>query len=64
MKDLHQVLSEKQADIERVRKEIDALLFVIPLLAEDADEIESGLLPRPLLEWTGSNRTSVSDFAH
>jgi len=34
MKDLHQVLSQKQRDIERVRREIDALLFVIPLLAE------------------------------
>ena len=60
MKDLHQVLSQKQGDIERVRREIDALLFVIPLLAEDADRIEPGLSPRPRLEWTGDNRTSRS----
>ncbi len=44
MKDLHQVLSQKQRDIERVRREIDALLFVIPLLAED-DRIEHRLTP-------------------
>ena len=37
MKDLSQVLSQKEMDIERVRKEIKALHFVIPLLAEDAD---------------------------
>jgi len=57
MRDLHQVLSQKQKDIERVRREIDALLFVIPLLAEDADRIEPGLSPLPLSEWTGHNRT-------
>ena len=43
MKDLHQVLSQKQRDIERVRREIDALLFVIPLLVEN-DRIEPGAL--------------------
>ena len=60
MKDLHQVLSQKQRDIERVRREIDALLFVIPLLAEDADRIEAGLSSRPLTEWTGHNRASLT----
>jgi hypothetical protein len=49
MKDLHQVLSQKQRGIERVRRESDALLFVIPLLADD--RIEPGLSPRPLSEW-------------
>jgi hypothetical protein len=45
MKDLSQVLSQKERDIERVRREIKALHFVIPLLAEDADWIENGLAP-------------------
>ena len=45
MKDLSQVLSQKERDIERVRREIEALQFVIPLLAEDADWIENGLAP-------------------
>jgi hypothetical protein len=43
MKDLFQVLSQKERDIERVQREIEALHFVIPLLAEDADRIEHGL---------------------
>jgi hypothetical protein len=35
MKDPHSVLREKDQDLERVRKEIQALLTVIPLLADD-----------------------------
>jgi len=45
MKDVYEVLKQKELDIERVRKEIKALHFVIPLLVEDADWIESGLPP-------------------
>lgn len=45
MKDLFQVLRQKELDIERVRKEIEALHFVIPLLAKEADWIENGLAP-------------------
>ena len=43
MKDPYQVLSQKEMDIERVRREIEALRFVIPLLAENADWVEDGL---------------------
>ena len=43
MKDPYQVLSQKEMDIERVRREIEALHFVIPLLAENADWVENGL---------------------
>ena len=35
MKDLHTVLRQKEQDVERVRLEIQALLAVIPLLADD-----------------------------
>jgi len=35
MKDLYQVLRQKELDIERIRKEIEALRFVTPLLSED-----------------------------
>ena len=35
MKDPHSVLREKEQDLERVRKEIQALLTVIPLPADD-----------------------------
>jgi hypothetical protein len=43
MKDLYQVLEQKKTEIERVRREIEALHFVIPLLAEKADWVENGL---------------------
>ena len=43
MKDLYQVLEQKKTEIERVRREIEALYFVIPLLAENADWVENGL---------------------
>ena len=43
MKDPYQILSQKEMDIERVRREIEALRFVIPLLAENADWVEDGL---------------------
>jgi hypothetical protein len=35
MKDLHSVLREKEQDLARVRREIQAVLTVIPLLADD-----------------------------
>ncbi len=41
MKDLYQVLEQKKMEIERMRREIEALHFVIPLLAEDADWIDN-----------------------
>jgi hypothetical protein len=47
MKDPYQVLEQKKTDIERVRREIEALHLVIPLLAEAADWIENGL-PLPV----------------
>jgi hypothetical protein len=47
MKDPYQVLSQKEMDIERVRREIEALHLVIPLLAEDADWIERGQASPP-----------------
>ncbi len=53
MKDLFQVLRQKELEIERVRKEIEALHFVIPLLAEEADFIENGLAP-PRFRATGT----------
>jgi hypothetical protein len=37
MRDIYEILREKQAAIERVRQEIAALQFVVPLLADDGD---------------------------
>ena len=53
MKDLSQVLEQKKIELERVRREIKALRFVIPLLAEDEDWIEHGLTS-PVLQFRES----------
>lgn len=50
MRDLYQILRQKELDIERLRMEIEALRSVIPLLSED-DRGEKGrpsLASRPL----------------
>ena len=40
MKDVYQVLREKELDVTRVRKEVEALRYAIPLLeAEAADSM-------------------------
>ena len=59
MKDLSQVLSQKEMDIERVRKEIKALHFVIPLLAENADWFEHGLASRSVSQLGGTGTAGV-----
>ena len=60
MRDLYQVLRQKELDIERIRKEIDALQAVIPLLSDEADRGEKG---RPSLTSAvlQSRRTSGAD---
>lgn len=50
MKDVNFVLREKEMDIARVRKEIEALHLAIPLLAENRDSGETGIAqPESLL---------------
>ena len=63
MKDVYQVLSQKERDIERVRKEIEALHFGIPLLAEDADWVELGLAsPRSASQFRGTGTAGVQGW--
>lgn len=38
MKDLYAVLMEKEEEVKRLRKEVEALRSVVPLLAEDSTE--------------------------
>lgn len=38
MKDLYAVLLEKEQEVKRLRKEVEALRNVVPLLAEDSTE--------------------------
>ena len=42
MRDLYQILRQKELDIERIRREIEALQSVIPLLSDDIDRGEKG----------------------
>jgi hypothetical protein len=57
VKDVNLVLREKELDVVRVRKEIEALHLAIPLLAEDRDWVEHGMassFPSPPSQGTGT----------
>ena len=41
MTNLYQVLRQKEMDIDRLRKEIEALQLVIPLLIEDTQPVSA-----------------------
>jgi hypothetical protein len=41
MTNLYQVLRQKEMDIDRLRKEIEALQLVIPLLVEDTQPVSA-----------------------
>ena len=51
MRDLYQVLRQKELDLERTRQEIEALRSVIPLLSEESDRGDKG---RPSLSSAAS----------
>ena len=44
MKDVHAILRDKEQDLDRIRREIQALLVVIPLLAEEQSHSENVLV--------------------
>ena len=45
MTDFYQVLRQKEMAIERIRKEIEALQLVIPMLAEDTQPVSAPASP-------------------
>ena len=53
MKNIFEVLREKEIDLARVRTEVEALRFVVPLLIDQSGETndDSGV-SRPDLAWT------------
>ena len=59
MKDVYQVLREKELDVTRVRKEVEALRFAIPLLAEGADSMNFAA-PAPQLPSGHINRWPIN----
>jgi hypothetical protein len=44
MKDVHAILRDKEQDLQRIRREVQALLLVIPLLAEEQSLSENALM--------------------
>ena len=60
MRDLYQVLREKELDLERTRKEIEALRSVIPLLSDESQRADKA---RPSLASVSPQprRTSGAD---
>lgn len=57
MKDLYQVLREKELDLERIRKEIEALRYVTSMLAEESEtdkNAKPSLVSPSQSRWTGS----------
>lgn len=60
MRDLYQVLRQKELDLERTRQEIEALRSVIPLLSEGMERAEKA---RPTLATSAGQprRTSGAD---
>ena len=53
MKNIYEVLREKEMDLARLRTEVDALRFVAPLLADRiAEPGDDGIVRSPDLAWT------------
>jgi hypothetical protein len=64
MKDVFAVLREREIDLVRVREEVEALRFVIPLLAEEGAPARaianvSASSPRPNNKWPLEVRASA-----
>ncbi len=51
MRNIYEVLREKEMDLARLRTEIDALRFVAPLLADRSAEGDDQSLQQPDLAW-------------
>jgi hypothetical protein len=60
MIDPYQVLQQKELEISRLRKEIEALHLVVPLLVEEGDWAENGLALVPsFLRSPGTGTTGL-----
>ena len=63
MKNVYDLLQQKEFDIRRVQREIEALHFVIPLLADDADWLEQGIVVASSFSTRSSPGQNVSRTA-
>ena len=55
MRDIQELLTEKETDLERVQKEVELLRAVITLLADDIQEPEPERKPVSNAQATGTN---------
>ena len=62
MKDIHEILRQKESDCERVQQEIEALRIVIPLLEGDGrPETEARKQPEPAEEAASNAQSNGTD---
>jgi hypothetical protein len=59
VKDVKRIVQEKELDINRLRKEIEALHRAIPMLAEDRDWVEHGLAAPPRFQQSRGSGTAA-----
>lgn len=59
MKDVHELLREKEMECARVQKEIDALRLVIPLIDEGRTEADARKQPEPAVEAAAASSTGT-----
>ena len=62
MKDIQELLREKENELDRVRREIESLHAVIPLLADEHEEAEPERKPVSSDQSTGAAAVSKSGF--
>jgi hypothetical protein len=61
MRDVYQILRQKESDLDRLRHEIDSLRIVGPLLADDEIEQELQAEPTDHDESEGKSRSTGTD---
>jgi len=60
MKDIRQVLQQKEADLNRVRIQVEALHVAIRLLADEKDWAEHGSAPPVRMRASGESDTGIA----
>ena len=61
MRDIYEVLKQKEADCARLRREIEALRIVMPLMDEQSETTHEGLLKRDAALTHAEIRTNLEE---
>ena len=64
MRDIYQVLYRKERELERVRREVEVLKFVLPLLQDEAEQalIVSAAAGVPVIPFERASRSAPQRF--